>query len=791
MKNIPLISILIPAFNHEDYVEVGLKSIIDQDYLNLEIIVINDGSTDHTGKIARKTLEQSSRSYTIITQENMGAHQAINRGIQEAKGDYITILNSDDYFLPGRLKIMVEALQTSQKRFAFSEIVHIDANGDPHPYQEDYLRLVNGIERFPTGSFEFLRSNLAVTTGNFFFHRSLVEEIGEFSPYITSHDWDFLMRVLLVEEPLFVRVPLLAYRIHDQGTLQANLQLVDHEVDDIMLNYLEQVGHVKNSLAPGPVWGEYWAFFCKNYLERISAYPKMSLLLEKFNLDFSSLNKGVDLDLTPLNLKNLIPISHKKNKQKPHILFILPWLVMGGAERFTLNLMDQLREHGWQLSIICTSPSENTWRDEFEKRTGTVFILPDLLPVRDYLRFIRTWIEMNEIDAMLLQGSVEGYRFFPALRQLFPTLLIMDYLHFVTQDWMDGGFPRLSQIYGDGLDFSVVSCDQVKQWMIREGVPEARIKVYPIGVDEQRWKPDAEARANIRKKLGIDEPEILIIYAARLEPQKQPLIFAQTMFLLKQKGASFRAVVAGDGSLRSELEETLKQLDLEQDVLMLGAVPETEMPELLAAGDLFFLPSENEGVSSAIYEAMACALPVVGADVGGQAELVTTQCGFLLSGKSKEEQPNVYAEVLLSFVKDQTRLSDMGRVSRKRIIEQFTLNQMGNQFITLLTLGNQNRNKVTISQPNSILETQHAVEYLQARYEWQKANRNLETVSKQYRDFMEIYAEFIPPQPPSHWFYLWIRQLFLPLFKYIKSGFLGKGLYFFQRILQKKWNNYE
>jgi hypothetical protein len=97
-----------------------------------------------------------------------------------------------------------------------------------------------------------------------------------------------------------------------------------------------------------------------------------------------------DLDLTQVDL-SISAVSHQ-TKTGPRLLLILPWLVMGGAERFTLNLMDQLARRGWQFSIVTTAPSENPWQVEFEKRTPEIFILPDLISLVDYPRYLRQLI---------------------------------------------------------------------------------------------------------------------------------------------------------------------------------------------------------------------------------------------------------------------------------------------------------------------------------------------------------------------------------------------------------------
>ena len=91
-----LISVIIPAYNAEKYMDRCLNSIVKQSYNNLQIIVVNDGSTDNTKKILEKFAEADNR-IVVINQKNGGVSQARNNGIYIAKGKYMCFVDSDDY----------------------------------------------------------------------------------------------------------------------------------------------------------------------------------------------------------------------------------------------------------------------------------------------------------------------------------------------------------------------------------------------------------------------------------------------------------------------------------------------------------------------------------------------------------------------------------------------------------------------------------------------------------------------------------------------------------------------
>lgn len=104
-----LISIIIPVYNAEKYINRCIKSIVNQSYSELEIIVVNDGSTDNSLSLCETIAAQDDR-IKVISQENAGVSKARNTGIRLAKGEYVMFLDSDDYMLPDMCKTMVDVL---------------------------------------------------------------------------------------------------------------------------------------------------------------------------------------------------------------------------------------------------------------------------------------------------------------------------------------------------------------------------------------------------------------------------------------------------------------------------------------------------------------------------------------------------------------------------------------------------------------------------------------------------------------------------------------------------------
>ncbi|MGX9457585.1 glycosyltransferase [Photobacterium damselae subsp. damselae] len=125
----PLVSIIIPAYNHEKYIIKCLDSIKNQTYKNIEIILVDDGSIDHTFDVASAWFSENLLTYKVFRQENRGICETLNFMIQESSGEYVAICASDDYLTTDSIEIRVKELQNNiNKDIVFSDAYVIDEN---------------------------------------------------------------------------------------------------------------------------------------------------------------------------------------------------------------------------------------------------------------------------------------------------------------------------------------------------------------------------------------------------------------------------------------------------------------------------------------------------------------------------------------------------------------------------------------------------------------------------------------------------------------------------------------
>jgi glycosyltransferase involved in cell wall biosynthesis len=361
---------------------------------------------------------------------------------------------------------------------------------------------------------------------------------------------------------------------------------------------------------------------------------------------------------------------------------IVPWFAMGGADKFNLDLIEYLTQQGWQITIAATLTKHQEWMSQFARHTPDIFVLGNFLQLVDYPRFLRYLIESRRPDVVLLSHSELGYLLLPYLRAHYPGLPILDLCH-VEEAWKNGGYPRFAVEYQELVDLNVVVSNYLKGWMVARGAQAERIHVCHLGMSPEEAKRVLPRRAELRAALDLPDPQtVVILYAARLCPQKQPRVLARTLLQLSQTGLDFVTLVAGDGEEYEWLEHFVRKQRLSQ-VRLLGALPNTRVKELMAAADIFFLPSAYEGIALSIYEAMAFGLPVVGADVGGQRELVTPECGILLTRSDEAQESAQYATILAEWIRQPEKRQAMGQAGRAHIQTHFRLEQMGERMLAL------------------------------------------------------------------------------------------------------------
>lgn len=224
------VSVIIPFYNCK-YVDQAIDSVLKQTFSDIEIILVDDGSTLYTEKL----FPYLDRIH-CIRQMNGGTACALNRGLQTVNGEYVAWLSSDDLFYPDKIKRQVEFMEQRNAAFCYTDYHVINERGQiiQHDATAKFRTFRSFIEAF---------TNYCPINGcTVMMKSSILKQIGYFNEtLIYTHDYDFWVRLLLEKENMYyMNEPLTAYRWHEaMGTIQ-HLESIQIELAKVKANYFNQ-----------------------------------------------------------------------------------------------------------------------------------------------------------------------------------------------------------------------------------------------------------------------------------------------------------------------------------------------------------------------------------------------------------------------------------------------------------------------------------------------------------------------------------------------------------------------
>jgi glycosyltransferase involved in cell wall biosynthesis len=204
--NAPLVSVIIVNYNYGRFVGAALESVLAQTYEKLEIVVVDDGSTDDSPEILRM-YEPRVR---LVRQANKGVSAARNRGIAESEGSLVAFLDSDDMWLPKKVERQVETFGDLAVGMVYTGLEYVDSEG------RTLCSATEGTRGDVLVELALLRGPGVPASGSSaMVRRSALETVGLFDESLsTSADWDLWRRIACHYKIELVREPLVQYRQH-------------------------------------------------------------------------------------------------------------------------------------------------------------------------------------------------------------------------------------------------------------------------------------------------------------------------------------------------------------------------------------------------------------------------------------------------------------------------------------------------------------------------------------------------------------------------------------------------
>lgn len=349
------------------------------------------------------------------------------------------------------------------------------------------------------------------------------------------------------------------------------------------------------------------------------------------------------------------------------ILYIAPWVDLGGADRGTIDWFRNIDRDRWAPSLITTTPSANRWLHHVEPYAEEIWDLPDLMPGAAFPEFILGFIESRGVRLVHIMNARLAFDLLPDMTCLPEPPAVVVQLH--GEEPNQWGYVRhVTRRYANLIDaFSVIS-ENLKQTVVDYEIPPSRVETIHLGVDGEHEFDPARAEPLELGEEGVSR----ILWPGRLVRDKDPMLTLEVIKRARELGAEFVLDIVGDGHMKETVRARAEELGV-ADVIRWHP-PSQEMPRWYRSADLLLMTSLFEGVPLVIYEALAMGVPVVAPALPGNAELMDAESGALVEPR---DDLDGYAEAIVSLLGDEGRRKAIGKHSRERMLAEFSLAEMG------------------------------------------------------------------------------------------------------------------
>lgn len=618
-ENKPLVSIVTPYYNSGKTVEETFNSIMNQTYPFFEWIIVNDGSTDKESIKKIEELVKKDKRIKYYSKENGGPSVARDYGISKSSESckYILFLDSDDTIAPTFIECVYWSLETNpEASFAYTASVNF---GEREFLWEKYLTIEQEKEENLINICSMVKKEDLLSVGCFGIKEKAMYE-----------DWNLWLKLIKAgKKPLRLSGPLYWYRQTNSGELsrarenhQKAMKYVNETAKDISDEQVEVIQY--------PRYGDNHAT-CKEF--------------------------------------NMILPDYKKDNRTT-ILYIFPWMVVGGADFFNLDLIKRLPKEKYRHIILTTTPNRNPIRQEFEEY-AEVYDMASFIDRINYLDFTDYIISSRKVDLVFISNSEYGYYMAPYLKSKYPTIPFIDYIHSIDLKDPRSSFGRCTRDVDKYL-YGTYCCNNFTKNQLKTKFEKEHVETIYIGTDDKKYNPEIYNKKELLNKYEIPEDKIVISFIARLSEEKRPLMFVEIAKRINEKYPNTYFVIAGNGPLMQEVKYKANK-----NFKLLGMVNNTE--EVYAISDITINCSSLEGLALTSYESLAMSVPVISTDVGGQTELIDSTVGGIVH-YNKNANKEVFETEISQYVEETSRvINDLDAIKnncRKKIKKDFTLDIM-------------------------------------------------------------------------------------------------------------------
>jgi len=657
--SMPKVTVLMSVYNGEAYLDESISSILDQTFKDFEFLIINDGSTDKSLRIINKYAQQDKR-LKVISHGNKGLVTALNEGVQLARGKYIARMDADDISLPTRLEKQFAFLEANSNcSILATRVIVIDEYGIQ---QGDWEEDVDNVS-----SEAILRY---LPTSSCLAHPSIMVRADVLRNYKyrnipASEDYDLWLRLATDGKHISkLREPLLKYRM-SPGSITQEANKKKSPVKKLQYTkrafLIRRLGTLHFNRFDRAVLASYIKTWLRPYLSRTKRVLATPLIIQERRSFKSRLAKNAS----------------KSNRQK--ILFLVPWLSMGGAEKVMLDLVEGLSPE-YEIHILITEQViENKWTHRFNAARAIVDLRGAVHYPSNKTAYVIKYVAINHIDFVIISNSFVGYSAIPGIKKLSGDTKIIDILHGQGGRLDKGSSPLFSLPYHKLINRRVTVTDYLRDYMNKEfRLNKKDFYFIPNGVSTEGSVNDK--RGNYKRNNSIAGNTKIVAWVGRFNDEKKPFLGLEIARKVSQEIDNCIFVFAGDGPQKKQMEEFIKGGGLQKRILLPGPLDNPEL--LLIDSEVLLLTSEMEGMPLAILEASAIGVPVVATKVGGVPEIVTdSKTGFLIP--YDENSVKNFSAAVLKLLND-NELRGLFSVNSIQKARSFTKQKMINEYRKIL-----------------------------------------------------------------------------------------------------------
>ncbi|MFB0845128.1 glycosyltransferase family 4 protein [Paenibacillus oleatilyticus] len=353
---------------------------------------------------------------------------------------------------------------------------------------------------------------------------------------------------------------------------------------------------------------------------------------------------------------------NEPKQKKIKILFLVPWLEVGGADKVNLDLISKLNQDDYEIHLFTTLPSKHPWYNKFSDHVSNIIHLDQLQKIKSISDFTLNYIAENKIKLIQISNTQLGYQLLRTIKKYMPFIKVVDLLH-MEEPYYPFDYFRYSKKYHKHIDHRVVITEYLKDVLFKKNnVCAEKITVIPNGIAM------GKEYSSLHYVSKNNQRVITVAFVGRMEEQKQPLLFIEIAREIIKQSANAKFVMIGEGSLLSKVNSLISSLDLVEYIKVHDA--KTNVMDFLEKEvHILLAPSIREGLPVIGLEAMSLGIPIVATDVPGWSDLIVhNETGFI----SNKDDLAYYCKLLID---DKFLREKFSRKAYKLAFERYNLDK--------------------------------------------------------------------------------------------------------------------